>query len=328
KIQVNGSDASSFTGTQLTAGQVTFIHDGSETVAASFDVNVEDGNEDVSAPANSTFNFTVTPVDDNAPTAVNQSTTVSEGATNIALTTVDLSSTDVDTDDTMLIYTVADVNNGTLTINGSAWASGTNDTFTQQDVIDGNVLYTHDGTNTSSDSFAYTVEDPTGNTLAGQTFSITVTAVNDAPVNTIPGLQSIPEDTALTFSTAGGNAVSVADDAGAGDIIKVTLSIRDNASLTLTRISGASVTGWSVTPGTVNWVLEGTVAQINAEMDGMIFTPGGDFVGMTSLRITTEDQGNTGLGGAPTDTDTITITVTPVNDAPVLTGDLSANINE
>ncbi|MCP4391123.1 MAG: hypothetical protein GY802_22715, partial [Gammaproteobacteria bacterium] len=64
KIQVNGSDASSFTGTQLTAGQVTFIHDGSETVAASFDVNVDDGNEDVSAPTDSTFNFTVTPVND------------------------------------------------------------------------------------------------------------------------------------------------------------------------------------------------------------------------------------------------------------------------
>ncbi|MCP4108394.1 MAG: hypothetical protein GY749_23090, partial [Desulfobacteraceae bacterium] len=47
RIQVNGIDASTFTGTQLTAGQVTFIHDSSETVAASFDVNVEDGNEDV-----------------------------------------------------------------------------------------------------------------------------------------------------------------------------------------------------------------------------------------------------------------------------------------
>ncbi|MCP3995121.1 MAG: hypothetical protein GY722_08660, partial [bacterium] len=181
---------------------------------------------------------------------------------------------------------------------------------------------------TTSDSFSYSVADPTGNTLAGQTFSITVTAVNDAPVNTIPGLQSIPEDTPLTFSTAGGNAVSVADDAGAGDIIKVTLSIGDNASLTLTGISGASLTAWSVTPGTANWVLEGTVAQINAEMDGMIFTPGGDFVGTTTLRIQTEDQGNTGLGGAQTDTDTISIDVTPQNDAPVLTGDLSATVNE
>ncbi|MCP4927089.1 MAG: hypothetical protein GY916_14235, partial [Gammaproteobacteria bacterium] len=67
KIQVNGIDATSFTGTDLTAGLVTFVHDGSETVAASFDVNVEDGNEDVSTPVDSTFNFTVTPVND-APT--------------------------------------------------------------------------------------------------------------------------------------------------------------------------------------------------------------------------------------------------------------------
>ncbi|MCP4128848.1 MAG: hypothetical protein GY753_17595, partial [Gammaproteobacteria bacterium] len=64
RIQVNGTDARSFTGTQLTAVQVTFIHDGSETVVASFDVNVEDGDEDVSTPVDSTFNFTVTPVND------------------------------------------------------------------------------------------------------------------------------------------------------------------------------------------------------------------------------------------------------------------------
>ncbi|MCP3956204.1 MAG: hypothetical protein GY697_28920, partial [Desulfobacterales bacterium] len=80
KIQVGGIDASSFTGTQLTAGQVTFIHDGSETLAASFDVNVEDGNEDVSTPSDSTFNFTITPVNDNAPVTTDNSYTLNEGA--------------------------------------------------------------------------------------------------------------------------------------------------------------------------------------------------------------------------------------------------------
>ncbi|MCC5526821.1 hypothetical protein [Vibrio lentus] len=49
---------------QLAAGEVTFKHDGSETTSASFDVNVEDGNEDGSTPVDSTFNLTVTPVND------------------------------------------------------------------------------------------------------------------------------------------------------------------------------------------------------------------------------------------------------------------------
>src|SRR5262245_63929839 len=68
KIQVNNVDATSFTGTQLTAGLVTFLHNGSETLTAKFDVSVEDGNEDASAPVAQTFNLTVNPVND-APVA-------------------------------------------------------------------------------------------------------------------------------------------------------------------------------------------------------------------------------------------------------------------
>ncbi|MCP4342684.1 MAG: hypothetical protein GY799_28330, partial [Desulfobulbaceae bacterium] len=97
RIQVNGLDASSFTGTQLTAGQVTFIHDGSETVAAAFDVNVEDGNEDLSAPSNSPFNLTITLVNDNASViTANQRFSLAEDADNdVAVGTV--LATDADT---------------------------------------------------------------------------------------------------------------------------------------------------------------------------------------------------------------------------------------
>ena len=61
-LTVNGSAASTFTGTQLAAGQVTFTHDGAEGDTVTFAVNVEDGNEDSSAPSNSTFTFTVVEV--------------------------------------------------------------------------------------------------------------------------------------------------------------------------------------------------------------------------------------------------------------------------
>jgi hypothetical protein len=55
-------------------------------------------------------------------------------------------------------------------------------------------------------------------------FDIIVTAVNDAPVNTVPGAQSVDEDTDLVFSSGNGNALSVADvDAGSSNI-EVTVS--------------------------------------------------------------------------------------------------------
>ena len=50
-LTVNGASQSTFTGTQLNAGQVRFTHSGVEDDSATFDVNVEDGNEDSSAPS-------------------------------------------------------------------------------------------------------------------------------------------------------------------------------------------------------------------------------------------------------------------------------------
>src|SRR5436305_1732398 len=45
--------------------------------------------------------------------------------------------------------------------------------------------------------------------------AITVTAVNDAPVNTIPATQTTNEDTNLVFSSANSSQISVSDvDAG------------------------------------------------------------------------------------------------------------------
>jgi hypothetical protein len=183
-LTINGSawaagSNDTFTQQDIIDGNVLYSHDGSNTVSDSLSYSVADpaGN----TLAGQTFAITVTPVDDDTPTVVNQSMTMAEGATNVVLTSTELSSTDTDTADATLIYTVGNVSNGTLTINGSAWASGSNDTFSHQDIIDGNVLYFHGGSDTVSDSFSYSVADPTGNTLAGQTFTITVTPVNDAP---------------------------------------------------------------------------------------------------------------------------------------------------
>ncbi len=68
-LVVDGTAATTFTGQQLADGLVSFTHDGSETTVASFDVSVEDGNEDGSTPVAQPFAFTVNPVND-APVGV------------------------------------------------------------------------------------------------------------------------------------------------------------------------------------------------------------------------------------------------------------------
>jgi len=47
----------------------------------------------------------------------------------------------------------------------------------------------------------------------------------------------------------------------------------------------------------------------------MTFSATADFNGAASVQIITNDQGNTGSGGAQSDTDTVAITVNAVNDA-------------
>jgi len=63
--------------------------------------------------------------------------------------------------------------NGSLKLNGAALAPG--GTFTQADVIAGNVTYLHDGTATTTDSFQFTVSDGQGGVTATKTFNMGVT---------------------------------------------------------------------------------------------------------------------------------------------------------
>jgi large repetitive protein len=60
----------------------------------------------------------------------------------------------------------------------------------------------------------------------------------------------------------------------------------------------------------------GSLAGVNAALDGMRFDPDANYNGSATLTITTDDQGNSGAGGARTDADTVNISVNAVNDAP------------
>ncbi|HEX8521233.1 MAG TPA: hypothetical protein VF669_03185, partial [Tepidisphaeraceae bacterium] len=160
-----------------------------------------------------------------------------------------------------------------------------------------------------------------GNSGAGgalsdaDTVNITVNAVNDAPVNNVPGPQSTNEDTTLVFSSGNGNAFSIADVDSASATVKVTLTAT-NGLLTLSQLTGLSfITGDGIADGTI--VFTGTVASINAALNGLSYAPSANYNGSASISITTDDQGNTGSGGNLSDSSTISITVNAVNDAPV-----------
>ena len=158
------------------------------------------------------------------------------------------------------------------------------------------------------------------------TCQVTVAAVNDAPVNTVPGAQNTSEDTALLFSSGNGNQISIDDlDAGNGQV-ELTLTAT-NGQITLAGTAGLSFSTGDGTADTT-LVFTGTVADVNAALDGLTFDPTSGYGGAASVQITTSDQGNSGSGGALYDTDTIAITVAGVNDAPVISAPGAQTVNE
>jgi Ca2+-binding RTX toxin-like protein len=150
---------------------------------------------------------------------------------------------------------------------------------------------------------------------------------NDAPVNSVPGPQTIDEGDALTFAAANSNAISISDVDAFGAAVRVTLAAT-NGTLTLGGTSGLTFgAGDGMDDATMTF--DGTIADINAALDDTVFTPtDADYFGPASVSITTNDLGNTGTGGPQIDTDAIGITVDAVNDAPTLATAANHTSNE
>ncbi len=151
-------------------------------------------------------------------------------------------------------------------------------------------------------TISYTLSDGEGGTSVA-TIAVTVTGTNDAPVHTVPGAQTVSEDT--NFIVAG---VSVTDIDGGP--VTTTLSLPANTgTLTVVTGGGATITG----NGSGSVTIAGTAAQINAAVASITYTPVGDYNTGTpaapiGLTVSTSD------GSAPAVNSTIAITVTPVGD--------------
>jgi CSLREA domain-containing protein len=173
----------------------------------------------------------------------------------------------------------------------------------------------------ASDTLALWVND-NGNSgsggarTAGDTAVIAIAAVNDAPVNTLPGTGMTAEDTPLVFA-AGEIAITDVDAGAAG--VQVTLGVT-SGTLTLGGLAGLAFT---VGDGLADsgMVFTGTVSAVNAALAGLVFTPVPDGVLPAVITLSTDDLGNTGLGGALADlNDTITVVVVGTNDPPSASG--------
>ncbi|HAZ43403.1 MAG TPA: hypothetical protein DCZ55_02685, partial [Cyanobacteria bacterium UBA11371] len=121
-------------------------------------------------------------------------------------------------------------------------------------------------------------------------------------LNLTTGSNTTNEDTSLVFSSANNNQISVSDVDSAA--VTVNLSIT-NGTLSFNGLVGTG-------NGTSNLSYTGTLADVNAALNGLTYAPTANFNGNSVLTITSND-------GTLTDTDTVNITVNPVNDEPSFT---------
>ncbi|WP_298863241.1 cadherin-like domain-containing protein [uncultured Sulfitobacter sp.] len=106
------------------------------------------------------------------------------------ITTSELDTSDGDTADSAIVYTLDTATaNGTLwvdadnsgTINNAEAALGVGGAFTQQNIVDGDLAYQHNGSETTSDSFQFDVSDGP-NSINNQVHNFAIAPGNDAPV--------------------------------------------------------------------------------------------------------------------------------------------------
>ncbi len=136
---------------------ITYEHDGSETASVSFTYTVS-GGEDTAAAI---VTITVTPVND-PPVAVDDIATVDEGGT-LSITAAALLANDSDAEsDALVVSAVGNAVDGSVSLDGAA------------------ITYKHDGSETTSGGFTYTVSD--GADTATALVAITVSPVIDLPV--------------------------------------------------------------------------------------------------------------------------------------------------
>ena len=235
-----------FTQEEVNAGAVTYVNDGAEKTADSFTWTLSDGTNEIGPLP---YAITVTPVND-APVIVNNPvSTLVEGGTEI-LSDAKLSATDAETP-SALTYEVVAISHGTMQQRvgtGVFMPIAVGATFTQQDIIDGNVKFIDSGVDDASlaagqntvASFSWRVTDSDGgvnpSATSSNVTSFTVTPVDDPAVVTwVPSRCHTP-NTAINANPL----TALADPDNANSSYQICVVSIGNAT-TITYATGATV---------------------------------------------------------------------------------------
>ncbi|TDO55778.1 cadherin-like domain-containing protein [Sunxiuqinia elliptica] len=299
-----GVEILSFTQQQLSDGKIVYIHDGSNTTSDSFTFKVADGTPN--ELTGQTFSFSVTAIDDDTPTiSTNNGLTLNEGATK-AIPLTELEANDTDTDNASLTFTLTLApTNGQLEHTDNPGVEILS--FTQQHLIEGKIQYVHDGSNTTSDSFTFKIADGTPNELTNQTFSISVTAIDD-------DTPTMVTNNGLTLNEGATKAIPLAElEADDSDTDNTTLTFTVTSAPTNGQLENTDVVGNSILSFTQQHLIDGKIQYVH---DGSNTTS-------DSFTFKVTDGTPNELTGQ-----NFSIIINAINDAPLLTTNTGLLLDE
>lgn len=140
--------------------------------------------------------------------------------------------------------------------------------------------------------------------------SLTVTAVNDAPILTVPGAQQVNENSDLRVT-----GINVTDVDATGDL---TVNLfASSGRLSLSSTAGLTFDAGN---GTQNEILSfrGAQAAVNDALRTLLYRANTDFNGSDTITLNVTDGGGTGIGGVLGDSKTIAVNVVGINNPPAI----------
>ena len=296
-----------------------------ETRDVTFVYEVEDNN---GATSQETVTITVSGRNDGPVITDNHGATVLEGG-QVSIDSAMLSTSDADDGSTELHYTVSgSPAHGHLELSTAPGIAVS--AFTQNDLDAGRVVYVHDGSETTSDSFAFTVSDGGEDSAPADSgvFSLSVTPVNDDPTNegSLPTNISVVEDVASDVDLG---LLDLSDvDVPSGNMT-LTVATTSGGTLAATSASGVVVAG----SGSSSITLTGSLADLNSFLDNasnIQFTSSANANGVAADGLTIEltDNGNFGIGGGGNvSLGSVAVDIVAINDDPTNTGSVPTDVS-
>jgi hypothetical protein len=291
-------------------------YSGTDTLA----ITITDSGDNKSASANVSLSIVgLAPPTITAPAtatlAENGSLTLSPSSSN----SIAVGDTGIGANTDALTLTAA---HGTLTLastTGLTFTAGTNSsgsftvagTLANLNAALNGLIYRPTGGYSGSDSISIAISDSGDSESASTSVALTISAFLP-PTITAPSGAVVSENGELVFEPAASNAVSVADSGPGNGSDSLTLSV-SHGTVTLASTTGLTIT--SGANGSAAIIVTGSLVNLNAALNGMVYQPSTGYTGPDTLAVAIKDSSD-GQSASANVTLSVTGTTSPAIKAP------------